>query len=275
MRILSKIQHAVNKYKLGYYTPDKSLLKKIRRHGLSADAVVPSLLEVKDLRDVPFANFIFSDSYYQLKTEDILQSQFGQDIFVLSTLAQKKNGFFVEIGVGDGKVLSNTYAMEKHYGWRGILAEPNNTYKQAIADCRSAILDTRAVYSESGETIVFYEDDESGMLSGIAEHHAGTTRHAGHCYDVQTVSLNELLATHQAPVQIDYMSIDTEGSEYEILKNFDFASYTVSCLTIEHNYELPKLMQIKKLLEQHGYQHKYSEISRCDAWFVHESVTPV
>jgi hypothetical protein len=82
------------------------------------------------------------------------------------------------------------------------------------------------------------------------------------------VSLNDLLEQHRAPDRIDYMSIDTEGSEYAILCNFDFDRHRVSIFSIEHNYLEPRRQQIKDLMAQKGYQHIASDLSRHDDWFL-------
>ena len=51
-------------------------------------------------------------------------SQFGQDLKVLSYHNNKSNGYFIEIGAGDGVLESNTYLLEKKYGWNGICVDP-------------------------------------------------------------------------------------------------------------------------------------------------------
>ena len=64
----------------------------------------------------------------------------------------------------------------------------------------------------------------------------GYKNEAFQAYDVETITLNDLIAENTDKKSIDYISIDTEGSEYEIIKNFDFNKYAVEIFTIEHNY---------------------------------------
>ena len=61
-------------------------------------------------------------TYFENITES--QSQLGQGLLVLSQLDFKKNGYFVEFGTTDGITLSNSYLLEKKFGWKGILSEP-------------------------------------------------------------------------------------------------------------------------------------------------------
>ena len=56
------------------------------------------------------------------------------------------------------------------------------------------------------------------------------------------------------PRFIHYVSIDTEGSELEILQGFPFDSHEVGAFSIEHNFEEPKRSQIRALLEARGYR---------------------
>ena len=66
------------------------------------------------------------------------------------------------------------------------------------------------------------------------------------------------------------MSLDTEGSEYEILKGFDFKNYTVGLIDIEHNYEEPRRSYIKNYLETYGYV-RYHE-NKWDDSYIHNSL---
>lgn len=67
------------------------------------------------------------------------RSQIRQDLFVLSVLNFKKNGFFVDFGSTNGKSLSNTYLLEKEFGWQGILAEPARIWHKELRKNRQAI----------------------------------------------------------------------------------------------------------------------------------------
>lgn len=198
------------------------------------------------------------------------QSQLRQDIFVLSQCGFKQAGYFVEFGATDGKTLSNTWLLEKQFGWSGILAEPGRRWHEHLLIERSARIDTDCVWSQSGARLEFIEAAEA-ELSTLASHASGDeharSRRNGRHYQVNTITLNDLLARHQAPSQIDYLSIDTEGSEFEILNALDFDSYSFAAITCEHNFTSNR-EKIYALLSGHGYVRKFEEISRFDDWFV-------
>jgi FkbM family methyltransferase len=200
-------------------------------------------------------------------------SQIGQDIFVLSALNKKKNGFFVEFGALDGEYLSNTYLLESEFNWNGILAEPNKKFKEILKNKRSCNIDYRAVADQSGKQLLFKETDIELGMSGLVDYlyddmHANRRRNStGDSYSVTTISLNELLVEHNAPCNIDYVSIDTEGSELLILENFDFSKYKISIFTIEHNHTLNR-EKIQQLMEKNGYMNVLSNRSKHDDWFI-------
>lgn len=135
---------------------------------------------------------------------------------------------------------------------------------------RSSMIETRCVWTATGETLCFNETASGEFstidtFSGLDQH--SRARQTGRRYDVQTISLADLLQKHDAPRDIDYLSIDTEGSEYDILRNFDFDRYTFRVITCEHNFT-PQREKIHDLLTRHGYLRKFEDLSRFDDWYV-------
>lgn len=207
---------------------------------------------------------------YCLKNQHRSNSQLFQDLFVLYFSKELERGFFIEFGVCDGLRLSNTLLLEASYNWRGIVAEPAKCWHERLMRNRRAIISTDCVWSESGKTLSFNETSEA-ELSTVNEfsdrdgHSA--TRKSGSQYDVQTISLNDLLKKNNAPKIIDYLSIDTEGSEFSILNTFDFSYYEIRLITVEHNFT-PDREKIHDLLTSKGYVRKFTQISAFDDWYV-------
>ena len=198
------------------------------------------------------------------------KSQLNQDMFVLAELGFKKDGYFVEFGATNGVDLSNTYLMETELGWTGILAEPAHVWRDDLHKNRKCHIDTDCVWFESGKTLRFTEPEAAelstiNVFAGLDEHAAA--RFFGKKYEVNTISLVDLLNKYSAPKEIDYLSIDTEGSEFEILNAFDFDAYKIKVITCEHNYT-PMREEIYKLLTSKGYTRKYTEFSNFDDWYV-------
>ncbi|HZQ11731.1 MAG TPA: FkbM family methyltransferase [Pseudolabrys sp.] len=202
-------------------------------------------------------------------------AQLFQDLLVIFLLKGKRGGFFVEFGATNGRDLSNTFALEQHFGWRGILAEPAKCWHAALKANRKAAIETRCVWSRSGEQLEFKETEvaELSTLSDLAgKDFNEASRAKGTVYPVQTISLNDLLKTHNAPRDIDYVSIDTEGSELPILQAFDFAAYDVKIMTVEHNFVEPNRQEIFDLLSGKGFMRVFEPLSKFDDWYVKRSL---
>jgi FkbM family methyltransferase len=220
--------------------------------------------DAKLLLDLPRANFLNG-----LKILTISKSQIRQDLMVLSTLDFKKNGFFVEFGATNGIDLSNTHLLEKHFGWRGILAEPAMIWHQDLLKNRNCFIEKSCVWSQSGSILSFNEVDIPEVstitqFNGVDEH--SNSRESGTHYAVSTISLNDLLEKYNAPVDIDFLSIDTEGSEFEILNALNFSKYNIKIICCEHNHTSMR-EKIYSLLISHGYIRKYEDHSMMDDWF--------
>jgi len=187
-------------------------------------------------------------------------SQLGQDIKVINFYNNKENGYFIEIGASDGIHLSNTYLLEQQYKWRGICCEPiPSRFEQLVINRPNSICYNEAVYSNTGSTVDFDISNEADMLSGISQHidfHKTVVDRNKRTIQIPTISLLDVLDNANAPSFIEYMSLDTEGSEYEILENFDFEKYTFGLIDVEHNYVEPRRTEIKNLLLSKGYIYK-------------------
>lgn len=198
-------------------------------------------------------------------------AQLGQDHWVLEFFNYKTKGYFVEIGAYDGIEYSNTYLMESSYDWNGICVEANPlTYNYLISN-RKCHISNACIYKESGKTVPFFN---TPLLGGIEDYlnKERISKHnlEGDLINLKTLSLNDLLEKFKAPEYIDYISIDTEGSELEIIKNFNFKKYTVNLWTIEHNDEFQSKNQSGEIISfflSMGYNYKLVEH---DIWLFKE-----
>jgi len=201
-------------------------------------------------------------------------SQLGQDLEVIKFYNNQTGGFFVEIGASDGKILSNTYLLETKYKWKGICCEPiPKNFEKLVKNRPNSKCYEEAVYNQSGLTLMFDIANKSDLFSGISEHidaHKSSVDKDKISIQVQTISLLDLLDKANAPSFINYMSLDTEGSEFEILKNFDFGKYIFGLIDVEHNYVEPRRTEIKNLLLSKGYLYKGE--NKWDDMYKHNSV---
>ena len=193
-------------------------------------------------------------------------AQVLQDLAYLKFFPPKAGGFFVEVGVGDGVHLSNTVLFEREWGWDGLLVEPNPAFHESIRTSRRAPLDARAASNAAHESVLFQSDGELSRLQAAEyrdQHHR-----EGESIAVSTATLTQILEDCGAPAQIDFMSIDTEGSELDVLNGLDFGRYRVEFVTVEHNYVDAKRLRVREFLEGQGYRCVSNAASLWDDWFV-------
>ena len=202
-------------------------------------------------------------------------SDLRQDILALAVHQWCRDGYFVEFGALNGIKASNTWLLERDYGWHGIVAEPARVFHDELKTNRRCLIDTRAVAASTGLELRFKETDTQLGLSGLMDYFKPGECHtrrrltsAGREYTVTTVSLNDLLAQHQAPEHIHYISMDTEGSELSILETFDFSKYQVGLWTIEHNYFDADRSAIYDIMTNNGYQRILTDLSTIDDWYI-------
>jgi FkbM family methyltransferase len=200
-------------------------------------------------------------------------SQLGQDRWVWENVCGRKmGGYYVDVGAHDGKSYSNTYVMEKELGWSGICIEPLPNMFAQLQVCRPKSTNLElCAYDQDGVEVEFKVDQVNAdqMLSGIAQdidHHQVT----GHVITRKCMTLTTLLRMHNAPNKIDFLSVDTEGSELKVLKGIDWNAYAFHAITLEHNYMEPKRTIMAEFLKSKGYTRAKSldwdDVFTCNHW---------
>ena len=200
------------------------------------------------------------------------QSQLFQDIFVDFIFEKQEKGTFLEFGATDGFELSNSCMLEKERGWRGVLAEPDPQWHKALLRNRpDAKVVLKSIYSKSGEKMRFISS-AIGVLSSLKKYASVDANSRDRLkdfqeIDVDTISLNDVFESYFNGKSIDYMSVDTEGSEFDILSSFDFVKYHPSVITVEHNYS-DNQVKLDNLLTHNGYYRVFRDLTNFDAWYV-------
>ena len=205
-----------------------------------------------DLNNKPLGDMykknIFSIPPYMSDYSVPFYSQHGQDIIAYAYLKAKKdnfdNGFFIEIGAFDGINLSNTYLFEK-LGWNGICIEPDKVLFDKLKENRNCDCYNLAIHSKSLEKSYFIQYKNSKVFNVLKEHedlsvnkNENLKNLESNIIEVSTITFNELMEKNYPNIRyIDFLSIDVEGGELNILETIDFNKYKFGLITIENNFE--------------------------------------
>ena len=199
---------------------------------------------------------------YFFKKSKFSKSQLFQDLFVDFVL-KKKDGFYCEVGAFDGVTFSNTYYLEKELNWTGILCEPNTKFHTSIQAKRSKnIFIKKPIFNRDNVKVKLTHKE--GGRSFISSDHNVINDQDKH----ETITLNSVFKQHLKNNLLDYLSVDTEGSEYEILKDLNFELYSPKIITVEHNYDKQKRNNIYNLLESKKYKRVFKSLSRFEDWYI-------
>ena len=169
-------------------------------------------------------------------------SQFRQDRHVWHLLGRMSDGYFVDLAANEPVQLSNTRALERDHGWRGVCVEPNPQLWPALRRVRSCNLATVAVGRE--ESVLSFE--LNGAFSKVRTRNVS----AANTVATRQMRMDQLLIDHRTPSTIDYLSLDVEGHEMAALSTFPFGRTRIRVLTVERPSE-----ELRALLRGHGYQH--------------------
>lgn len=191
----------------------------------------------------------------------LYMSQFGQDAYVqLNLLPEIQRGFFVDVGAYDGVEGSNSFFFEKALGWSGLCIEASPRIYEKLAGNRSCdcvhaaiadedapleFLEVASGYVQMGGLTRTYHPELMAVVEGDA-------RFEGARIQVPGRRLDSLLE-ERGIEQVDYLSVDVEGAELAVLKDFDLARFGVRAVSVENNDGNPEVLQ---LFNAQGYERK-------------------
>jgi FkbM family methyltransferase len=175
-------------------------------------------------------------------------SQYKQDEYLETTVFKGyKEGFYVDVGAHDGVSLNNTLYFEKNNNWHGINIEPIKGVFDMLAENRPSDVNINcAVCNRDGEADFYLNEGYTEMLSGIIENY--DARHLERLMNenteksatTQIVKVNtkrlETIFDEQGVSHINYLSIDVEGAEFEVLKSINFDKVFIDVIGFENNY---------------------------------------
>lgn len=200
--------------------------------------------------------------------ESEYSTQLNQDLFAL-IINRFKPGFFVEVGANDGFTISNTIYLEEKFGWRGILVEPNPRYAASLAKRTNSVAVNKAISNSSvGDVLEFVDAGlYGGLLYGMDKTHEKLLKNAK-IIKVECSTLDKILDQGGAPDIIDFISVDVEGGELDIVLQMVRVGRRFKCGVIEHNNRKSDLMEITRLLESSGYKPVWQGSTHQDLFFI-------
>jgi FkbM family methyltransferase len=194
-------------------------------------------------------------------------SQKGQDRWLIERVFYKrKQGYFVDVGAGDGRTHSNTYVLEKDYDWRGVLIDANPAYIDALKERRQSLGLLTCVDSEARDVSFLCFGHMGGIVADDTDHSLRKRgdllqKHTDKITPMRTQRLVDILDSIEAPRKIQYLSVDVEGAEARILCGFPFDRYEFEAITVER----PTPAVHKCLLEAN---YVLAEIKWCDGFYL-------
>lgn len=181
-------------------------------------------------------------------------AQFGEDRILAAIFAGRDHGWCAEVGAFDGRTGSATLLFEEH-GWDCLLVEPIPEFVDQIRRNRRCVIEHCAASSSEGQ-VTFYVADGVPQMSTVetdAAHHrwidevGGTVREI----TVRTAPLDDLLTAAGFP-ELQFLTIDVEGHELEVLRGLTLERFRPRIVIIEDNARSGS-SEVKRHMAAHGY----------------------
>ena len=190
-------------------------------------------------------------------------SQFGEDWLIWQFFGESPEGFFVDVGANDPEKLSQSLLLERQ-GWRGVLVEPMAACCERLRRHRplAQVFQVACGAPEQRGTALLQLEGLDGTLSKLAPPAAGQAVAPGF-EQVQVVTLDDILEQVK-PARLDFLSIDVEGVELQVLQGLNLQKYRPRLLMVEDN--LPNRLAVHRHIRRQGY--RLVKRTGCNNWYV-------
>jgi FkbM family methyltransferase len=188
-------------------------------------------------------------------------SQEGEDMILRKLFGKQKTGFYVDVGAHHPKRFSNTYFFYK-LGWRGINVDAMPGSMTAFNRMRPRDINIEKPVSNKKQLLTYYAFNEpalNGFSKELSEERDGKESYfVKFTKDMETSTLEEILDNNLPKVQsIDFLSIDVEGLDFNVLKSTNLEKYQPKVILIEilnSSLEDIQVNEIYKFLTDAGYE---------------------
>ena len=244
------------------------LAKKSIEDKLNAHQIYTSLIEINQVPNLYEHPYAWVRGGLRQKIFDLekffnwnmfYSSQSGQDKFINNFFFRgKEKGFFVEIGAYDGLTGSNCFFFEKHLGWNGIAIEPSSNQfskleKNRNCNCINKALSTKIEQKEFIDVIQGYTQMSGLNNSFYKKTLDKITKDFRTKIERKTIETTTFSKAVNQNYLIDYLSIDVEGGEQDILDSIDFNLYKIKVISIENNN--PPDTEYNSYLSNKGFKY--------------------
>ena len=210
------------------------------------------------------------DTYQNIKSQNL------QDLIALDLFGLKRKGVFIEAGACDGILNSNTFLLEKNYEWTGLLVEPISEYYIQLEQNRDVITSNVAISQVNNKQLDFLitANKDLSTLKGYedSDYHSENRKN----YNIKKVStktLGQLIIENLQNIEIDFLSLDTEGSEFDIIKSLDFLNHRINVICVEHNFNTNRDLIRNHLLEN-NYKKLHFPFLQTDDFYILNTFSP-
>merc|ERR1712183_435180 len=171
---------------------------------------------------------LFNDAPKSVSKTQTSFTQVGQDSIVLDLLGN--DGYFIDLAANDALDLTNTLTLERH-GWNGLCIEPNPVYWYGLSHRKCTVIGALVAGTQSEKVKVKFRGVFGGIV-GKMDNRLAKRKNEPDAPEITryTAPITDVLSKFTVPKIIDYLSLDVEGSEYELMKDFPFEEYTIKVL---------------------------------------------